>query len=77
MYMRSIDDLRVGDIVRLRKPHPCGTDVWRVRRIGGDVGLTCQRCGRRIFLPRSQLARRLRELVRPAQSESVDGSAST
>ena len=75
--MIRLDDLCVGDIVRLRKPHPCGTDAWRVRRIGGDVGLTCQGCGRRIFLPRSELARRLRELVRPAQTESGDGSASS
>jgi hypothetical protein len=75
--MIDIDDLHVGDIVRLRKPHPCGTDVWRVRRIGGDVGLTCEGCGRRIFLPRSQLARRLREVVRPAQPKKVEGNASS
>ena len=59
-----IDDIRVGDVLRLRKAHPCGSDRWRVRRVGGDVGLVCEGCGRRIFMTRSELRRRVRKTAR-------------
>lgn len=53
----------VGDIVRLRKVHPCGSYEWRVVRIGADIGLKCLGCGRRILLPRSTFERRLKSFV--------------
>ncbi|MBM4437657.1 MAG: DUF951 domain-containing protein [Actinobacteria bacterium] len=59
----TILDIRVDDVVRLRKPHPCGSDSWRVVRVGGDIGLVCAGCARRIMLPRSALARRVRYFV--------------
>jgi hypothetical protein len=49
----------MGDVVRLRKPHPCGGYEWKVVRMGADIGLECLLCGRRILLPRRVLARRL------------------
>jgi hypothetical protein len=56
-------ELYIGDIVRLRKVHPCGSYEWRVVRLGADIGLKCQGCGRRILLPRSVLERRLKAFV--------------
>lgn len=53
----------IDDIVRLRKPHPCGSYEWRVVRIGADIGLTCQTCGRRVLLPRRTLEKRLKAFV--------------
>ncbi len=47
-------DIRLGDIVRMRKPHPCGSLQWEVVRLGADIGIRCQGCGRRVLLPRSQ-----------------------
>ena len=58
-----LPDLQLEDIVRLRKPHPCGSYEWRVVRIGADIGLKCQACGRRVLLPRRKLARRLKAVV--------------
>jgi hypothetical protein len=46
-------DLGLNDRVRLRKPHPCGSTDWRVVRLGADIGLKCEGCGRRVLLPRS------------------------
>jgi len=47
-------DLRLGDIVELRKPHACGGEgEWRLDRIGADIGITCLTCGRYVLLPRS------------------------
>ncbi|MBE3144849.1 MAG: DUF951 domain-containing protein, partial [Planctomycetes bacterium] len=45
-----LDDLRLDDIVRLRKPHPCGGFEWKVVRLGADIGLECCRCGHRVLL---------------------------
>jgi len=53
----------LGDVVRLRKPHPCGGCEWRVIRLGADIGLTCLTCGRYVLLPRSKLERRMKGFV--------------
>jgi hypothetical protein len=54
-------ELELDQVVWLRKPHPCGSYEWQVVRLGADIGLKCQVCGRRVLLPRSTLERRLRE----------------
>ena len=59
----TIVEFRLDDIVRLRKPHPCGSFEWRVVRVGADIGLKCQTCGRRVLLVRSELERRLKSFV--------------
>jgi hypothetical protein len=56
-------DLRLGDQVRLRKPHPCGSYVWRVYRLGADVGLRCLGCGRRVMLSRAEIEKRVKAIV--------------
>ena len=56
-------DLKIGDVVRLKKAHPCGEYLWSVTRLGADIGLACQRCGRYILMPRSQLARRVKQVM--------------
>lgn len=53
----------MGDIVRLRKKHPCGGYEWRIVRLGVDIGLVCQTCNRRIMLPRSTVNKRLKSIV--------------
>jgi hypothetical protein len=55
--------LLLGDIVRLRRPHPCGGDTWLVDRLGADIGLRCQMCGRHVLLERPVLERRLNGFV--------------
>jgi len=59
-------ELQMDDIVRLKKPHPCGGSDWRVVRLGADIGLKCQTCGRRILLPRRDLSKRMKEWVEKA-----------
>jgi hypothetical protein len=51
-------ELWLGDIVRLRKAHPCGSTSWQVVRLGADIGLVCQGCGRRVLLERRRLEER-------------------
>lgn len=56
-------NLRRGDVVRLRRPHPCGSTSFEVVRLGADIGLNCLTCGRRIMLARSLLERRMAGFV--------------
>lgn len=52
-------DLRLGDRLTLAKPHPCGGRTWVVTRLGADIGLACEGCGRRVMLERREVERRL------------------
>ena len=69
-------ELFLDDIVQLRKPHPCGSDQWRVVRLGADIGLRCLGCDRKVLLPRSTLEKRLKRFVsRGAASGTAAGTA--
>lgn len=68
-----ITPARVGDVVRLKKPHPCGTNEWQVTKLGMDIGLTCLGCDRKVRLVRSEFDRRFRGFVRRAE-EGEPGS---
>ncbi len=63
-------EIHLGDIVRLRKPHPCGSYEWEVVRVGTDVGLVCQTCGRRVMLPRGVFNKRLKTIIKSASDEA-------
>jgi hypothetical protein len=54
--------------VRLRKPHACGADVFRVTGAGADVRLYCERCGSKIFIERPRFAARVKEVLRPGSA---------
>ena len=56
-------ELYLEDVVRLRKPHPCGSTDWTVVRLGADIGLRCHGCGHRVLLPRRTLEKRLKSFV--------------
>jgi hypothetical protein len=55
--------LLLGDVVRLRRRHPCGGDTWLVDRLGADIGLRCQTCQRHVLIERPTLERRILEFV--------------
>ena len=55
-------DLRLGDVVRLRKPHPCGGLDWEVVRLGADIRIRCQTCDRLVMLSRSELEKRTKSV---------------
>ena len=63
-------ELELNDILRLRKPHPCGSYEWTVVRLGADIGLECRICGHRIMLTRRELARRTK-LILPRPEKSI------
>ncbi len=60
---REIVDFRMDDVVRLRKPHPCGGFEWASSRMGADIGLRCRTCEHRVLLDRRTLEKRLKSFV--------------
>jgi hypothetical protein len=71
---RPVLELFLGDVVRLRRAHPCGGHDWLVDRLGADIGLRCETCGRHVLLERRTLEQRLVTFVRrgdPALTAAV------
>ena len=67
--------IELGDRLRLRKPHPCGNYDWLVVRLGADIGLRCEKCGRRVLLPRAEVERRTKQVL--SRAMDIDTSAPT
>ncbi len=58
------------DIVEMKKPHPCGTNAWKVIRMGMDIRMKCTGCGHSVLLPRSRFEKRLKKvLISAAEQE--------
>jgi hypothetical protein len=62
--MVDVVEIEVGDVVKLKKPHPCGVNEWEVTKLGMDIGLTCLGCGRKVRLVRYDFDRRFRGYIR-------------
>jgi len=56
-------EINLGDVVKLKKVHPCGGYEWQVVRLGADIGIKCLKCGRRVLLARSVFERRIKEFI--------------
>lgn len=63
MPLKEIVPIYLGDVVRLRKPHPCGSYEWIVVRTGVDTGLRCLTCGRRVLIPRLTAEKRIKQFI--------------
>ena len=57
-------DVRVGDLLELKKEHPCGSREWLVLRVGMDFRLKCQGCGHELILPRSKAEKSIKKIKR-------------
>ncbi len=69
--MEIHEQLFLGDVVEMRKQHPCGSYQWEVVRVGADIGLVCLTCKRRVLLPRRQFARQAKKFIkRGAQAQT-------
>ena len=62
----------VGTRVLLRKTHPCGGAEWTITRTGADIGLVCDRCGRRVMLEREEFERRVKRVLVPPVPDKPD-----
>ena len=62
-------DIRVGDILELKKSHPCGSREWLVLRVGMDFRLKCRGCGHELMLPRAKAEKSMRRLIRAEENQ--------
>jgi len=78
MTVRPALELFIGDVLQLRRPHPCGGSEWLVDRLGADIGLRCQTCNRHVLVERRTVERRLAGFVTrgdPALSAALGAPA--
>lgn len=66
-------EIRIGDVVRLRKPHPCGGYEWQVVRLGADIGIVCSTCSRRVLLPRREFEKRVKTFIQRGDTRVSPG----
>ncbi|NLV57596.1 MAG: DUF951 domain-containing protein [Clostridiales bacterium] len=58
-----MDEIRLQDVVQMRKTHPCGSDQWTVIRIGADIKIKCLGCGRIVMMERADFVRRRKKVL--------------
>lgn len=63
-------DLRLGYLVQTKKKHPCGTDRWTIIRVGADIKIKCQGCGRIVMLERPEFEKRLKKILAHGPEEA-------
>jgi len=66
--------IEVGDVVCLRKKHPCGGDEWQVMKLGVDIRIKCLKCQKQVLLERETLERRIRTLISRVQTANKASS---
>jgi len=60
--------LHIGDIVKMKKSHPCGGDLWKVVFVGSDIKIRCETCGRIVMLERPVFEKRVKRIEKPAEA---------
>ena len=66
-------EVELGDVVQMKKVHPCGSREWQVVRLGADIGIRCLKCQRRLLLERPVFQRRLKVLISRGQVAHYSG----
>jgi hypothetical protein len=75
MTDRPVLAVLLGDVVQLKRPHPCGGREWLVDRVGADIGLRCRTCGRHVMLDRRTLEARIAAFVARGDAALTDALA--
>lgn len=57
-------DIQVGDVLKLKKPHPCGSSEWEVLRIGADFRLKCKGCEHQIMIARRLVEKNIKQILK-------------
>ncbi len=65
-------DVRVGDVLQMKKPHPCSCNMFNVLRVGMDFRLECQKCGHQIMIPRAKAEKNIKKIIREDNNSEVE-----
>ena len=72
----GMQELLLGDLVQMRKTHPCGSDKWTVIRVGADIKIRCSGCGRIVMMDRADFTKRMKKVLAHA-TEPIRGTNET
>jgi hypothetical protein len=64
-----MSSFQVGDVVKMKKEHPCGANQWQIYRTGMDFGIKCLGCGRTVMIPRTKFEKGVKAILKPAIPE--------
>jgi len=67
--MKPNIEYELYDVVELKKGHPCGANEWKIIRLGMDIRLKCENCGRSVLIPRLKFNRRIKKILHKGQVE--------
>ena len=70
--LANIPVIRCGDVLELKKPHPCGEKQFTVMRVGSDIRVVCAGCGRDMVMDRIKLEKAIRKIIRTAEEQSYE-----
>ena len=59
---------QLNDIVEMKKQHPCGTNRWKIIRLGADIRIKCMGCSHSVMMPRKEFVRKMRKVIETAES---------
>ena len=65
-----MNDFKIGQVVKMKKPHPCGENLWKILRVGADFRIQCLNCKRSLMMPRAKFQKRVKEIV--SREEATD-----
>ncbi len=60
----------INDVVEMKKQHPCGTNSWKVIRMGADIRIKCLGCGHSIMIPRNEFTKKMKRVIQQGQTEN-------
>ena len=59
----------LNDVVEMKKQHPCGTNAWKIIRMGADIRIKCEGCGHSVMIPRNEFTKKMKKVLVKAESE--------
>ena len=68
--IRPPEEIRLGDVIATRKPHPCGGSEWTVTRVGADIKIRCNTCGHVVMMDRERFLRLRKQIRKQGEATS-------
>ena len=68
----DVKTYELGDIVEMKKQHPCGTNEWKIIRMGADVRIKCEGCQHSVMIPRREFEKKMKKVVKKAELSSEE-----
>lgn len=60
---------QLSDVVEMKKQHPCGTNAWKIIRMGADIRIKCEGCQHSVMIPRNEFEKKMKRLIKQADAE--------